>query len=176
MTGAIDIRVLATLGDPEIAGLCDVLIDCVAGGAFRQLHVADDTREGGAVLAQLGSWRRAWRTSSTGRIRCRRCNRRHRVAHLGTVGKSAASCRCCQDAGASRRASSGHWYCLVAAAERKALRAGKTVLVLDTVTGADAERLYARLGWQSCGVIPNYALWPDGRLCDTTVFFKLLAT
>jgi GNAT superfamily N-acetyltransferase len=63
---------------------------------------------------------------------------------------------------------------LLAAAEHSARAAGKTLLVLDTVTGADAERLYARFGWQRCGVIPNYALWPDGRPCATTVFFKSL--
>ena len=51
---------------------------------------------------------------------------------------------------------------------------GKTLLVLDTVTGDAAERLYTRLGWTTVGVIPGYALYPDGRLCDTTVFFKAL--
>lgn len=63
---------------------------------------------------------------------------------------------------------------LLAAAERSARDAGKTLLVLDTVSGADAERLYTRCGWQRCGVIPNYALWPDGRPCATTVFYKSL--
>ena len=53
-------------------------------------------------------------------------------------------------------------------------RAGKTVLVLDTVTGGDAERLYARAGWQRVGVVPNYALMPDGALCGTTFFCKQL--
>ena len=37
-----------------------------------------------------------------------------------------------------------------------------------------AERLYARLGWNRVGVIPGYALYPDGRPCDTTVFWKAL--
>ena len=64
---------------------------------------------------------------------------------------------------------------LVRAAEASAREAGKTLLVLDTVTGSDAERLYARLGWQRCGVIPGYALWPQGGLCDTTVFYRVLA-
>ena len=57
-------------------------------------------------------------------------------------------------------------------AEREARAEGKTLLVLDTVTGDDAERLYTRLGWTRVGVIPNYALYPDGRPCDTTVFWK----
>jgi hypothetical protein len=47
--------------------------------------------------------------------------------------------------------------------------------VLDTVTGSDAERLYARLGWKKVGVIPDFALWPDGRPCATTYFYKPLA-
>ena len=59
--------------------------------------------------------------------------------------------------------------------EDAARRLGRTILVLDTVTGGDAERLYARLGWQRVGVIPDYALWPDGRFCDTTVFYKRIA-
>jgi GNAT superfamily N-acetyltransferase len=52
--------------------------------------------------------------------------------------------------------------------------AGKHLLVLDTVTGGDAERLYTRLGWTRVGIIPKYALFPDGRFCDTTVFWKWL--
>ena len=57
-------------------------------------------------------------------------------------------------------------------AEAEARAEGKTLLVLDTVTGDPAERLYARLGWTRVGVIPGYALYPDGRPCDTTVFWK----
>jgi GNAT superfamily N-acetyltransferase len=63
---------------------------------------------------------------------------------------------------------------LMEQAESEARAEGKTLLVLDTVTGDDAERLYARLGWTRVGVIPNYALYPDGRPCDTTVFWKAL--
>jgi GNAT superfamily N-acetyltransferase len=63
---------------------------------------------------------------------------------------------------------------LMRAAEAAAREAGKTLLVLDTVTDGDAERLYSRLGWQRCGVIPGYALWPQGGLCSTTVFYRVL--
>jgi GNAT superfamily N-acetyltransferase len=62
---------------------------------------------------------------------------------------------------------------LLVAAEQSALDAGKTLLVLDTASD-DAERLYARRGWQRCGQIPDYALWPDGTPCPTTIFFKFL--
>jgi GNAT superfamily N-acetyltransferase len=57
-------------------------------------------------------------------------------------------------------------------AEEASRLAGKTLLVLDTCTGDDAERLYMRLGWTRVGVIPNYALYPDGSWCDTTIFWK----
>src|SRR5580704_14053661 len=59
-------------------------------------------------------------------------------------------------------------------AEKASRLAGKTLLVLDTVTGGEAERLYLRLGWTKVGVIPNYALFPDGRWCDTSIFWKQL--
>jgi GNAT superfamily N-acetyltransferase len=64
---------------------------------------------------------------------------------------------------------------LMAAVDEAALDAGKTLLVLDTVTGGDAERLYARAGWQRVGEVPGYALFPDGRPCGTTFFYKSLA-
>jgi len=56
--------------------------------------------------------------------------------------------------------------------ESEALAAGRTLLVLDAVTGDDAERLYERLGRLRFGLIPGYALYPDGRPCDTTYFWK----
>jgi GNAT superfamily N-acetyltransferase len=59
-------------------------------------------------------------------------------------------------------------------AESEARAEGKTLLVLDAVTGGDAARLYEQLGWTTVGVIPGYALYPDGRPCDTTVFWKAL--
>ena len=62
---------------------------------------------------------------------------------------------------------------LLEAAERCAFDAGKTLLVLDTASD-DAERLYARGGWQRVGEIPDYALMPDGAFCATTIFFKFL--
>ena len=62
----------------------------------------------------------------------------------------------------------------MAALDEVAKEEGKTVLVLDTVTGGDAERLYERAGWQRAGVVPDYALMPDGVLCATTFFYKHL--
>ena len=59
-------------------------------------------------------------------------------------------------------------------AEREALAQGRWLLVLDTLKGSDAERLYSRLGYQLCGRIPDYAELGDGRTEATTMMFKRL--
>ena len=62
---------------------------------------------------------------------------------------------------------------LMERAEREAKARGRTLLVLDTASGA-AERLYERGGWQRAGVVPDYAMWPGGGFCDTVFFWKKL--
>ena len=62
---------------------------------------------------------------------------------------------------------------MLRAAEDAARMAGKTLLVLDTASN-DAERLYARNGWQRVGIIPEFALMPDGAPCATVVYYKRL--
>jgi GNAT superfamily N-acetyltransferase len=84
--------------------------------------------------------------------------------HRGEVSKMLVHTR------ARRR---GIGAALMQAAEAAARAAGKSLLVLDTASG-DAERLYARLGWTRVGVVPGYALFPDGRPCDTTIFYKVI--
>ncbi len=61
---------------------------------------------------------------------------------------------------------------LMRAAEAAARDCGKTLLVLDAVTGGDASRLYERLGWVKVGDIPNFALMPTGEPCSTTYYFR----
>jgi GNAT superfamily N-acetyltransferase len=63
---------------------------------------------------------------------------------------------------------------LMKAAEEMARDCGRSLLVLDTVTGSDAERLYARLGWIRVGEIPEFALLSRGGLWGTVVFYKKL--
>ena len=63
---------------------------------------------------------------------------------------------------------------LMVSIEATARECGRTLLVLDTVTGSIADRLYTRLGWQRVGDIPGYALMPDGEPCSTTVFYRVL--
>jgi GNAT superfamily N-acetyltransferase len=63
---------------------------------------------------------------------------------------------------------------LMTRAEQEARRHGRWLLVLDTVAGDNGDRLYTRAGWTRAGIIPDYALFPDGRLCDAVVMWKRL--
>lgn len=73
-----------------------------------------------------------------------------------------------------RRARRQGWgAALMQAAEQLGRDCGKSLLVLDTANN-EAERLYARLGWVSCGRVPGYALLPHGGLCDTAYFYRVL--
>jgi GNAT superfamily N-acetyltransferase len=175
MAGMISIRRLNALGEREIRGLCDVLIDCVEGGASvsfmlpmtrakaeafwqatavgvahgeRIVLVAED--EAGAIIGTVQVL----------------LNQPENQPHRGDIAKMLVHRR-------ARRLGVG--AALLAAAETAARDAGKTLLVLDTVTDADGYRLYSRSGWQRVGEIPDYALWPDGRPCATTIFFKTLS-
>jgi GNAT superfamily N-acetyltransferase len=172
---AIEIRRLDAVGDRELRELCDVLIDCVEGGASVSFMLP-------MTLAKAEAF---WLGAFEGVARGERLvlvardaagailgtvqvllDQPENQPHRGDVAKMLVRRR------ARRR---GLGAALLAAAERSALDAGKTLLVLDTVTGGDGERLYARQGWRRCGTIPNYALWPDGRPCATTVFYKELS-
>jgi len=64
---------------------------------------------------------------------------------------------------------------LLTAAEDAARDLGLTLLTLDTAEGGAGERLYARGGWTRVGVIPDYALMPDGALTGTVLFYKRIS-
>ena len=168
------VRQLETIGPRELAGLCDVLVDCVEGGASvsfmwpmtrakaesywqdvarslargeRALIVAEDDR--GEIM---GTAQAVWAApenqphrADVSKMLVRRSARRHGVGAL-----------------------------LLAGAERAAFAAGRTLLVLDTAS-PEAERLYERGGWQRVGTVPKYALMPDGPFCHTVFFYKDLA-
>ena len=63
---------------------------------------------------------------------------------------------------------------LLAAIENVARREGRTLLVLDTISGSEADLLYHALGWTTVGSVPNYAAMPDGALAPTTYFYREL--
>jgi GNAT superfamily N-acetyltransferase len=170
---SIQVRTLHPVGDREIQDLSDVLIDCVEGGAsvsfmlpithrtamsFWQ-NVAACVARGERIL--LIAEDAAGRIVGTVQLIVAQAENQ---PHRADVAKMLVHRR-------ARRHGVG--AALLVAAESAALSAGKTLLVLDTASG-DAERLYARLGWQRCGVIPDYALLPDGGFCDTTFFYRAL--
>jgi GNAT superfamily N-acetyltransferase len=171
--GTIQIRGLQTIGDREIQGLSDVLIDCVEGGASVSFMLPMSRTKAEAfwhsVSASMARGERMVLAAEdaagtiVGTVQVILAQPENQP-HRGDLAKMLVHRR------ARRR---GVGAALLAAAERSALSAGKTLLVLDTASG-DAERLYVRQGWQRCGQIPNYALWPDGTPCATTIFFKFL--
>jgi GNAT superfamily N-acetyltransferase len=63
---------------------------------------------------------------------------------------------------------------LLTAAETAARRADRTLLMLDTESGSAGDGLYRSCGWTPVGSVPNHAFRPDGRLAETTVFYKQL--
>jgi GNAT superfamily N-acetyltransferase len=169
----IRVRNLETIGDRELRGLCDVLIDCVEGGAsvsfmHPMTHAKAETFWSGAAASLARGERMVLVAEDeqgiVGTVQVI-LNLPENQPHRGDVAKMLVHRR-------ARRQGVG--AALLAAAEQNASKAGRTVLVLDTVTGGDAERLYARQGWQRCGEIPNYALFPAGGFCSTTVFYKSL--
>jgi GNAT superfamily N-acetyltransferase len=170
----IAIRRLEAIGEREIQGLSDVLIDCVEGGASVSFMLPMTRAKAEAF----------WRGASASVARGERfvlAAENAEGAIVGTVQVILAQPENQPHRGdlakmlVHRRARrQGIGEALLIAAERQALSAGKTLLVLDTASD-DAERLYVRQGWQRCGLIPNYALWPDGRPCATTYFFKFLS-
>jgi GNAT superfamily N-acetyltransferase len=151
--------------------LADVLTDCVTGGAsvgfmtpygpadalpFWQ-DVAAAVGEGATLLFAA---EREGRIVGTVQVGIRQMpNQPHRADVKKLLVKESERGR-----GVARR--------LMSAAEAEAAQRGKTLLVLDTATGSPAEAVYERLGWQRAGVIPDYALYPDGRFCATTFFYK----
>ena len=174
-TGEVTIRELGKpIGTDALDQLSNVLIDCVDGGAsvsFMQPMTRDKADH-------------FWRGVAAGvkaneRIVLAACDATNTIVgtvqiilhqpenqpHRADVAKMLVS------RNARRR---GIAEALMNAIELVALREGKTLLVLDTVSGSDADRLYTRLGWTRCGMIPDYALLPIGGPTATTIFYKKL--
>ena len=166
------IRRLQQMSPAEIDALALVLVDCVEGGAsvsfmhplplpkaraFWQ-RVADDVARGERAL--LVAEDAAGIVGTVQLVLAQPENQPHRADLAKML--------------VHRRARhQGVGAALLAAAEQAARDCGKTLLVLDTAS-AEAERLYARAGWQRSGVVPGYALLPHGGLCATTFFYREL--
>ena len=168
------IRALTELTDETAEQLADVLIDCVAGGASIGFMAsltpaaakkfwsdqAGDVASGDRVIFVAQDCEGIVGTVQL--VPARYDNQPHRA----DIAKMLVHRR-------GRRRGLGER--LLLAAETEALARGRTVLVLDTVPDSDAERLYQRLGWQAAGIIPDFALYPDGRMTATCFYYRLLA-
>ena len=163
----------APVAERELDQLASVLVDCVEGGAsvsfmapfpqdqglafFRKVAISvasGDTvllvaRSGGTIVGtvQLGL--------DTPPNQPHRADIKKLLVHRAARGHGVAAA-------------------LMARAEQEARRHGRWLLVLDTVPDENGHRLYLREGWTQTGVVPDYALFPDGRLCDTAILWKRL--
>jgi GNAT superfamily N-acetyltransferase len=156
--------------ETSIEQLADVLLDCVEGGASVSfmLPMARETA--------LSFWRKVADGIARGERTLLVAEDENGIAgtvqlitdmpenqpHRADVAKLLVHRRA-RGAGIGQR--------LMLAVEDAAREQARCVLVLDTASST-AERLYERLGWQRAGVVPDYALMPDGVLCATTFFYK----
>jgi GNAT superfamily N-acetyltransferase len=174
VSAAFQIEVCAApLGEAALEQLAAVLVDCVEGGAsvsfmapfshsealafFRK--VAGSVASGGTVLLAARLDGRIVGTVQLGLDTPP--NQPHRADVKKMLVHRAARNR-------------GIGAALMARVEQEALRHDRWLLVLDTVPNENGHRVYLRAGWTESGVIPDYALFPDGRLCDTAVMWKRL--
>lgn len=168
------VRCVDTLDADQIEALTDVLIDCVEGGAsvsFMLPLVRDRAKAFWQRVARgVAAGERALLIAEDDTGVCGTVqlilDLPDNQPHRADVAKMLVHRR-------ARRHGIG--AALMRAAEAEALKRGRTLLVLDTVTGSDASRLYSRLGWIRAGDIPRYALWPQGGFCSTTYFYRDLA-
>lgn len=63
---------------------------------------------------------------------------------------------------------------LMSELEAAALRLGRTLLIMDTRKGGEAEKMCESLGYVRYGEIPNYAHSPNGQLHTTVFFYRQL--
>jgi len=173
VNGKADLAVLdAAAAAAAVDELAEVLVDCVDGGAsvsfmapfgrdqaaayFRR--IAESVARGETLLLAARLDGRIVGTVQIGLATPP--NQPHRADVMKLLVHRSAQGR-------------GIGAALMARAEDEARARRRTLLVLDTAEGA-AQRLYTRAGWVRVGIIPGYALWPDGRPCDTTIFWKRL--
>jgi GNAT superfamily N-acetyltransferase len=167
------IRRVDVVDEALVRGLADVLIDRVDGGASVGFMAPLERRRAvdfwQRIAVDVAAARRALLVAKD---HVGVCGTVHLVleqmenqAHRADLVKMLVHRR------ARRR---GVGAALVRAAEDLAGEQGRTLVVLDTVTGGDAARLYERLGWLRAGDVPRFALYPDGGFCSTTFYYREL--
>lgn len=165
------VRRLLTVDADDVAALADLLIDCVEGGASVSFMLPLTRDRALAfwqrVAADVADGKRALLVAEDARGICGTVqlvfDLPENQPHRGDLAKMLVHRR-------ARRQGLGE--ALMRAAENTAVECGKTLLVLDAVTGGDAARLYERLGWVKVGDVPNFALYPEGGYCSTTYYYR----
>ena len=170
MSAAVAIRRVAPSETALIEALCALLIDAVHSGASVGFlaPMAHDTaaRYWKQAFGALGEGLVLWVAEKDGEVvgsiqlaPCLKENGRHRadVQKLFVL-------RAFRGQGVSSR--------LLATAEDHARSLGCSLLVLDTLRGSFAEKVYDHHGWQRAGEIPDFAASPDGKLFPTVYYYK----
>jgi GNAT superfamily N-acetyltransferase len=163
----------APVADPALDQLADVLVDCVEGGASVSFMAPFSHADGLAFFRKVAVTVAAGDTvllaaSLDGKIvgtvqlgldtppnQPHRADIKKMLVHRAARGR-------------------GIGAALMVAVEEEAKRRSRWLLVLDTVPNENGHRLYLRAGWTQTGLVPDYALFPDGRLCDTAIMWKRL--
>jgi len=171
--GADIFSLSAPIGEQSLTELADVLVDCVAGGASVNFMAGFSHREARSFFSKVESGvasgdlvllaaRLGERIVGTVQLgldtppnQPHRADVKKMLVHRSVRGR-------------------GVGMALMKAIEDEALRRERWLLVLDTVPGESGHRLYLRAGWQQSGIVPDYALFPDGRRCDTAIMWKRL--
>ncbi|APW36717.1 GNAT family N-acetyltransferase [Rhodoferax koreense] len=167
------VRRLTMVTEPQLQSLAELLIDAVEGGAsvsfMRPLSMAKAVAFWRGVAEDAANGARALLVAEDA------CGAIVGTVHLVLAQPENQPHRADLSKMLVHRRARRHGLGerLMKAAESLALECGKTLLVLDTASD-DAERLYQRSGWQRCGTIPGYALWPEGGLCDTVLYYRVL--
>jgi GNAT superfamily N-acetyltransferase len=163
----------APVADSALAQLADVLVDCVEGGASVSF-MAPFPRDSALVFFRKVAASVA--SGDTVLLAARLDGKIVGTVQLGLDTPPNQPHRADIKKMLVHRSARGHGIgaALMAEVEEEARRHGRWLLVLDTVPGENGHRLYKRAGWTQTGLIPDYAMFPDGRLCDTAIMWKRL--
>ncbi|WP_291567424.1 GNAT family N-acetyltransferase [Bradyrhizobium sp.] len=171
--GAEIISLSAPVAQPALEQLADVLVDCVEGGASVSF-MSPFSRD-----SALGFFRKVERSVAAGDtvlLAARLDGTIVGTVQLGLDTPPNQPHRADIQKMLVHRSARGRGIgaALMAEVEEEARRCGRWLLVLDTVPGENGHRLYLRAGWTQSGIVPDYALFPDGRPCDTAFMWKRL--
>jgi GNAT superfamily N-acetyltransferase len=170
----VEISVLnAPIADAALEQLAAVLVDCVAGGASVNFMAPFSQGEGLAFFRKVSG---SVASGDTVLLAAKLDGKIIGTVQLGLDTPPNQPHRADIKKMLVHRAARGGGIGadLMARVEEEARIRGRWLLVLDTVPGENGYRLYKRVGWTESGIIPDYAMFPDGRLCDTAFFWKRL--